>query len=124
MAAVTYGVLNRGRQHDGNTTASARAHAANTGKGLAHMLVVGIKPGHDGSMAAVRDGELVVSLEAEKDSFKRYSSVGPSTVLEFAEHVGGLPDVIALGGWSSRSVVPHRGIGAGYLGIADGVRRS
>ncbi len=85
------------------------------------MLVVGIKPGHDGSLAAIRDGELVLSLEAEKDSFRRYGSVTPSTLLEFAEHLDGVPDAVGLGGWDAPNLLRHRPIGAGYLGIEEGV---
>jgi hydroxymethyl cephem carbamoyltransferase len=84
------------------------------------MLIVGIKPGHDGALAAIRDGELLLSLEAEKDSHARYSSVTPATLLEFAAHLDAAPDVIALGGWDHPKLLPHRSIGAGYLGIDEG----
>lgn len=87
------------------------------------MLIVGIKPGHDGTLAAIRDGELILSLEAEKDSFKRYSAITPSTLLEFAEQLDGLPDVLAFGGWDSPGQLRHRPFGAGYLGIEDGEQR-
>ena len=33
------------------------------------MLVLGLNPGHDGAMAAVKDGKLLFSLEAEKNWF-------------------------------------------------------
>jgi hydroxymethyl cephem carbamoyltransferase len=84
------------------------------------MLIVGIKPGHDGALAAIRDGELLLSLEAEKDSFKRFASVSPATLLEFAQHLDALPDVVALGGWDAPTLLRHRPFGAGYLGTDDG----
>ncbi len=33
------------------------------------MLILGFKEGHDGAVAAIEDGRLLFSLEAEKDSF-------------------------------------------------------
>lgn len=65
------------------------------------MLVVAFNPGHDGAIAAIRDGSLVLCLEAEKDSFERYSVLNPSSVLHVAEQLGELPDVVALGGWDT-----------------------
>lgn len=69
------------------------------------MLIVAFKPGHDGAIAAIRDGSLVLSLEAEKDSFQRHSDLTPATLLAFAEKVGDLPDVVALGGWEADTLL-------------------
>ena len=96
------------------------AHDLLEGRDVVQMLIVGIKPGHDGTLAAIRDGELLVSLEAEKDSFSRYSAVTSATLLEFAEHVGALPDVVAFGGWGSHPLLRHRVVGAGYRGTDAG----
>lgn len=63
------------------------------------MLIVSFKPGHDGAIAAIRDGSLVLSLEAEKDSSERYSELHPGVLLELAERLDGMPDVVALSGW-------------------------
>lgn len=77
------------------------------------MIVMAIKPGHDGSIAVVEDGRLRWCLESEKDSFPRHAQLTPSTLLAVAERLGRLPDVVALGGWA----VPRgRPIGAGYVG--------
>jgi hydroxymethyl cephem carbamoyltransferase len=78
------------------------------------MLVLALKPGHDGSIAAAEDGRLLLSIEAEKDSFRRYMSIQPSTLLSLAEHLGSLPDVIGISGWPK----PGSGgdIGGGYVG--------
>ena len=45
------------------------------------MLIVAMKPGHDGTIAAVEDGRLLLSLEAEKDSFARYSVLSPDVIV-------------------------------------------
>jgi hydroxymethyl cephem carbamoyltransferase len=79
------------------------------------MLVLALNSGHDGAFAAVKDGQLLFCLEAEKDSFTRHSDVTTTTVLNALEHLGEMPDVIAhAGGWQ-----PWTGaVGAGYLGAA------
>lgn len=77
------------------------------------MLTLALKPGHDGSVAAIEDGQLLWCLEPEKDSFYRYSALTPSTILDLAENMGALPDVVALGGWSRTRELGH--VGAGYL---------
>ncbi|MFJ4501268.1 carbamoyltransferase C-terminal domain-containing protein [Streptomyces sp. NPDC088864] len=83
------------------------------------MLVVALKPGHDGSIAVIRDRQLLYSLEAEKDSFGRFAAINANTILDIAEHVDGIPDVVALGGWQEQGVMRHRRIGAGYGGITS-----
>src|SRR5215212_661638 len=83
------------------------------------MLILAFKPGHDGAIAAIKDRELLFSLEAEKDSFPRYSLLNPTTVLSAVEMLGELPDVIGVGGWFKRAFVAAD-IGAGYFG-ADAV---
>lgn len=84
------------------------------------MLVVAFKPGHDGGMAAIRDGKLLYSLESEKDSFARYSFLTPTTVLDLAEHLDEIPDVVAIGGWQEKGISIRGSVGAGYGG-ADAV---
>ena len=80
------------------------------------MLIVALKPGHDGGIAAIRDGELLYSLESEKDSNPRYSQLTPTTVLDIAEQLGELPDVVAVGGWQELGLGSHAQVGAGYYG--------
>jgi hydroxymethyl cephem carbamoyltransferase len=82
------------------------------------MLVMALKPGHDGSIAVVRDRRLIVSLEAEKDSNSRYSRISPTTFLDLAQQLDEPPDVVALGGWSSEWTLPDRRVGGGYHGVA------
>lgn len=89
------------------------------------MLVVAFKPGHDGSVAAIQDGRVLFSLEAEKDSFARFSVLTPVTLLEMAAELGELPDVVALSGWNSKveagrkAMSVHGVFGAGYYGADE-----
>jgi hydroxymethyl cephem carbamoyltransferase len=78
------------------------------------MLVLALKPGHDGSIAVVEDGRLLWCLESEKDTNPRYSRLTPSTFLQVAERLPRLPDIVALGGWSKSRGIGS--IGAGYVG--------
>lgn len=88
------------------------------------MLVMGVKPGHDGAVAAIEDRRLLLSLEAEKDSWERHCDVTPMTFLDAAEHIGGLPDVIGLGGWRLSGGADKKSAGAGYHGVEDPVQRT
>ncbi|MGK4581727.1 carbamoyltransferase C-terminal domain-containing protein [Kitasatospora sp. HPMI-4] len=88
------------------------------------MLVVAFKPGHDGGVAAIRNGRLVYSLESEKDSFARYSFLTPTTLLELAERLDEVPDVVAVGGWQEKGISIKGQVGAGYHGAESVVTRS
>ncbi|MES0033570.1 carbamoyltransferase C-terminal domain-containing protein [Mesorhizobium sp. M0040] len=86
------------------------------------MRIISMKPGHDGAIAAL-DGsaaELIYSYEAEKDSFPRYSTITPTTVLDAAGHLDAIPDVIAVGGWENAGFARNVSIAAGYYGITQG----
>lgn len=85
------------------------------------MIVVALKPGHDGGIAAVNDRRLLYSLESEKDSRPRYSPLHAATVLDIAERLGQLPDVVALGGWSDLHPTRIAYTGAGYSGTGEPV---
>ncbi len=82
------------------------------------MLILAVKPDHDGAIAAIRDGKLLFSLESEKDSFGRHAPLTPTRLLEAAQLIDRTPDVLALGGWSRR----HHTIGAGYGGTGEPLR--
>ncbi len=77
------------------------------------MLILAIKPDHDGAVAAVEDRKLLFSLESEKDTFHRHAQLTPTTVLELAQRLDRVPDVIALGGWGRG----RTSVGAGYSGL-------
>lgn len=82
------------------------------------MEIVSCNPGHDGAIAYLHDGELVASIEAEKDSNWRYTPLGTRDVFDALGRLERLPDVLATGGWWPREARPtgppsH----AGYRGI-------
>jgi predicted NodU family carbamoyl transferase len=61
------------------------------------VLIMGVKPGHDGALAVIEDRRPALSLESEKDSRRRHCDLTPMTFLDVAERVGARPDVIGLG---------------------------
>jgi predicted NodU family carbamoyl transferase len=83
------------------------------------MLILSLKPGHDGCAAAVLDGKLLFSIEAEKDSYQRYSQLNPSTFIKALGMLPGLPDVICESGWIKGDFVFEPPSGAGYFGFDD-----
>lgn len=83
------------------------------------MRILAMKPGHDGSVVYVEDGRLVFSLEAEKDSFPRFTELTASVVQEAMTLAPALPDVIALGGWHKHLPGRYGSEGAGYYGAQE-----
>jgi hydroxymethyl cephem carbamoyltransferase len=81
------------------------------------MLVLAMKPGHDGGIAALDGDNLLFSIEAEKDSFARHSGVSPHTLLAALEHLPDVPDVVALGGWLKDRTLERGRIGTTYQGL-------
>src|SRR4051812_38377420 len=81
------------------------------------MRILGVKPGHDGAFALVQDGVLRFSLEAEKNSFQRFSPITPTSLLDAAALCEEIPDCIALSGWSKGPGRPDLDIGTGYFGV-------
>ena len=82
------------------------------------MLVLGLKPGHDGHITCIDDGVLSFSYESEKDTNPRYGPVTVESFIEACAAVNRIPDVIAVSGWS-KGAHPESGspIGAGYCGL-------
>lgn len=87
------------------------------------MRILSLKPGHDGAAAFVEDGELVFSVEAEKDSLPRHSGVGAELIEAALALSPAPPDVVALGGWRRHLPGHDTSIGAGYLGLEPGPLR-
>ncbi|RYG91053.1 MAG: proline dehydrogenase, partial [Alphaproteobacteria bacterium] len=81
------------------------------------MQILGMKPGHDGAFALLQNAELKFSFEAEKNSFLRFPPISPSSLLDAAGLCDGIPDCIALGGWSKGPQRADFSVGAGYLGV-------
>ena len=85
------------------------------------MRILSYNPGHDGAVAFIRDGRLVMSLEAEKGSAYRHSPVSALNVLDAVGEIDDVPDVVCVGGWWPRDRHEHvRGPRehAGYRGVA------
>lgn len=66
------------------------------------MNILSYNPGHDGAMAYLKDGRLVVSIEAEKNSNYRYSPISCHDVFNNLGELDDFPDVISTGGWWPR----------------------
>lgn len=82
------------------------------------MDIVAYNPGHDGAVAHLRDGWLVSSVEAEKDSNYRYSPLTSSDMLNSIARLDRVPDVLAAGGWWPREALPTgRSEYVGYRGL-------
>jgi hydroxymethyl cephem carbamoyltransferase len=84
------------------------------------MLIASFKPGHDGTIAAIDNGRLVASFEAEKDSFPRYDRLGPTHFLEFLAALDRAPDVVCVSGWPKGFHSAERPLGHGYFGVGRG----
>ncbi|WP_405749606.1 proline dehydrogenase [Streptomyces sp. NBC_01411] len=84
------------------------------------MLVLGFKEGHDGAIAAIEDGRLLFSLEAEKDSFPRYDRLTAEVLLLAAERLGRAPDALAVGGWVKGAFSSEPPSRTGYFGVGPG----
>lgn len=83
------------------------------------MKILSFKPGHDGAIAVVDNGKLLLSLEAEKDSFPRYYNVTPSAILSAMSYLDNVPDIVAVSGWVKGFHSVERPLGAGYFGFDE-----
>jgi len=81
------------------------------------MRILAMHSGHDGAIAFIEDGVLRFSIEAEKDSFPRYSAVRAQLLMDALEAADSFPDVVAMGGWHKRAGGLRPGLGAGYMGL-------
>lgn len=78
------------------------------------MKILAFKPGHDGCVALVDNGELIFSIEEEKDSGIRYASLSPINIVDALAYVDGLPDVVAVSGWDDSRKGHSQ---SGYFGV-------
>lgn len=82
------------------------------------MKILSYNPSHDGSIAYLQDAQLMVSIEAEKNSNYRYSPISSHDVFNVLGELDDIPDVICTGGWwprESRLLGSHTH--AGYRGV-------
>lgn len=93
------------------------------------MKILSYNPGHDGAIAYVQDGQLIVSIEAEKNSNYRYSPVSSHDVFAALGELDETPEVICTGGWWPREEhqlgsAAHTGYrGVGKSDVVVGTRR-
>jgi predicted NodU family carbamoyl transferase len=83
------------------------------------VKILAFNPGHDGAIAYLRDGHLVISIEAEKDSNYRYSPVSSHDVFNALSKIDDTPEVICTGGWWPREAqLLGSRVLAGYRGLS------
>lgn len=82
------------------------------------MIVLAYNPGHDGAFAYLEDGQLVASIEAEKNSRYRYSPLSVPDVFTILSELEEIPDVLCRGGWWPGDTHKSERVGlAGYHGV-------
>jgi predicted NodU family carbamoyl transferase len=90
-------------------------------EGLASVNILSYNPGHDGAVAHLRDGRLVSSVEAEKDSNWRNTPIASRDLLDAFGRLEEVPDIVCTGGWWPREARPTGSpFHVGYRGIAKG----
>ncbi|MBW2939146.1 carbamoyltransferase C-terminal domain-containing protein [Zhongshania aquimaris] len=82
------------------------------------MIILSYNPGHDGAFAYLEDGQLVASVESEKNSGYRYSPLAVPDAFNVFSKLKEVPDVLCRGGWwPSDSHLPEQPSIAGYRGV-------
>jgi predicted NodU family carbamoyl transferase len=85
------------------------------------VKILSYNPGHDGAIAFLQDGHLMISIEAEKDSHYRYSPVSSTDVFNALGDLNEIPDVICTGGWLPRDDYEYlhgSDVHVGYRGVS------
>jgi len=85
------------------------------------VKILSHNPGHDGAVAFIQDARLMMSVEAEKDSNARYSSISIADVFGFLGELDEIPDIVCTSGWWSRDHFDYlhgSDVRAGYRGVA------
>ncbi|TYT23811.1 proline dehydrogenase [Luteimonas viscosa] len=80
------------------------------------MKILSYNPGHDGAFAYVEDGRLLFSMEAEKGSKYRHSSLAVPDAFDALAELNAVPDVLCKGGWWPGDSPRWSEEGAGYRG--------
>jgi predicted NodU family carbamoyl transferase len=82
------------------------------------MNILSFNPGHDGALAYLEDGHLLVSIEAEKNCRYRHSPLSIPDVFSFLGELKEVPDVLCGGGWWPGDMhLSGRHFLAGYHGV-------
>ena len=82
------------------------------------MIILSYNPGHDGAFAYLEHGQLVASVESEKNSRYRYSPLAVPDVFSVFSKLKEIPDVLCRSGWwpSDTHLSEQREV-AGYHGV-------
>ncbi|MBH2004032.1 MAG: proline dehydrogenase [Sphingobacteriia bacterium] len=84
------------------------------------MKILSFNPGHDGAFAYLDDGHLVASIEAEKHSRYRHSTLSIPDVFSALAELKEVPDVLCRGGWwPSEGYLSEHRFQAGYHGVSN-----
>lgn len=87
------------------------------------MKILAYNPNHDGAITYLKDGHLVFSIEAEKNSAYRYSPIFAQDVFNAFDELDELPDAICTSGWwPSDAQLPGSHPRVGYRGITKNDR--
>lgn len=82
------------------------------------MKILSCNTGHDGSVVYLKDGRLVYSKEAEKDSNPRYAQITESHIVKALEELGETPDLFCVGGfWLDESTLTKKFPHVFYRGL-------
>jgi hypothetical protein len=63
------------------------------------MNILSYNPNHDGAFAYLESGQLVASIEAEKNSHYRHTPLSVPDVFNVLSELQEVPDVVCRGGW-------------------------
>jgi hydroxymethyl cephem carbamoyltransferase len=86
--------------------------------------IIALNLGHDGAVVKLEDSNLIYSLEAEKDSTRRFSRLSPASLLDALTYESEMPDVIALGGFFDRNTTYNTSYDMGYHGVGESSYKS
>ena len=81
------------------------------------MKILSYNTGHDGAFAYVEDGHLIFSIEAEKSSGFRHSSLSIPDAFNALAKLDDVPDVLCKGGWWPGDVPREEEPAANYRGV-------
>jgi predicted NodU family carbamoyl transferase len=84
------------------------------------MKILSYNPGHDGAFAYLEDGDLVASIEAEKNSHYRHSPLSVPDVFSVLGQLNEVPDVLCRSGWwPGDTHLSEQQVLAGYHGVRN-----
>jgi hydroxymethyl cephem carbamoyltransferase len=80
-------------------------------------LIMAVNSGHDGAVSALREGDLLFSIESEQDSHPRHLPANAYLLLDAMGKTARAPSVVATSGWNKG--FPFQSATTPYEGISD-----